>query len=120
MSAVQLDGILNAISGIPDLERGLCVGNWETFDQEDDPGVTEDRGRVVPPLPGARGLWELGRQPATPATATGYNRRSGAVFGQATPEGNGIVSEKPLPKAISWLPDPNGSRGRRTQRHGRV
>ena len=78
MSAVQLDGILNAISGIPDLERGLCVGNWETFDQEDDPGVTEDRVELCLrcPVLEACGSWVVSLPPRQrpPGTTAGQVR----------------------------------------------
>jgi hypothetical protein len=37
MSARVLTGLLDAISAAPNLERGLCVGNWAIFDDTDLP-----------------------------------------------------------------------------------
>jgi hypothetical protein len=39
--SVQLDGILDAIASAPDLERGLCVGQFDLFDNTEDPAAVE-------------------------------------------------------------------------------
>jgi hypothetical protein len=36
-----LDGLLDAIAAGPNLERGLCVSQWELFDDTDDPAAVE-------------------------------------------------------------------------------
>jgi Transcription factor WhiB len=40
MSA-QLAGIIEALAGAPNLERGLCVWNWHLFDETDDPAAVD-------------------------------------------------------------------------------
>lgn len=46
MSAAALAGILGAIGAGPDLAGARCIGQWELFDQTDDPGMT-DRARSL-------------------------------------------------------------------------
>jgi hypothetical protein len=40
MSA-QLAGILEAIAGAPALDRGLCIGQWDLFDNTEDPAAVD-------------------------------------------------------------------------------
>lgn len=37
----QLAGIIEALRSIPDLEHGLCVGQWDLFDTTDDPAAVD-------------------------------------------------------------------------------
>jgi hypothetical protein len=37
MSVSMLEGLLDAIAAAPPLEQGLCVGNWDLFDNVDLP-----------------------------------------------------------------------------------
>jgi Transcription factor WhiB len=39
--SAYLADLLNAIRSAPNLERGLCIGQWDLFDQTDDPGITD-------------------------------------------------------------------------------
>jgi len=41
MSANALAGLLGAISAAPDLRHGLCVSNWDLWDQTDDAATIE-------------------------------------------------------------------------------
>jgi Transcription factor WhiB len=38
----QLAGLIEAIhDGVPDLERGLCIGQWDLFDDTEDPAAVD-------------------------------------------------------------------------------
>jgi len=41
MSANALAGMLAAIGAAPDLRHGLCVSNWDLWDQTEDPATIE-------------------------------------------------------------------------------
>jgi len=41
MSANALAGLLGAISAAPDLRHGLCVSNWDLWDQTEDAGIVD-------------------------------------------------------------------------------